>query len=84
FNVSLERFTRNWKTAEVIIAVKDARTHEKDALMGAVRDVFKDRSTVNGVYPLCDGIVSLLFCCVRSQLPPSIQGWSVGTLEIQP
>lgn len=63
FNAGMERFIRNWKTTEIIIAVKDARMHENDALVGVVvlplKDILKESSKLNGVFPLCGGIGKL-------------------------
>ncbi|KAG9531204.1 hypothetical protein KCU93_g2031, partial [Aureobasidium melanogenum] len=94
FNAGTERFVRDWRTAEVYISVRDARVHEDDPVMGIVRlpliDVLKDRSQVNGSYPLYGGVgygrirVSMVFRSVESQLPKELLGWDWGTLIVDP
>lgn len=94
FDAGTERFVRDWRTASIIIAVRDARLHEKDALLGVVvlplRDVFKERSQVADSFPLIGGIgfgrvlLSIIFRSVELQLPRELCGLDIGTLEIQP
>ncbi|KAI9678850.1 MAG: hypothetical protein M1817_005910 [Caeruleum heppii] len=92
FNAGTERFIREWRTAEVIISVRDSRVHEDDPLLGVVvlplRQVFAHRAQVNDHYPLAGGIghgrvrVSMVFRSVELQAPRELLGWDYGTLEI--
>ena len=92
FNASTERFVRDWRNAEAIIAVRDARTHEDDPLLGFVylplEQLFANRSQVDGTYPISGGSgfgrmrVSLVFRAVGLELPKTLLGWDFGTLEI--
>ncbi|KAF7309714.1 Meiotically up-regulated 190 protein [Mycena indigotica] len=94
FSASTERFVKDWRTASVMVAVRDQRLHEVDPLIGVVvlplRTLFEKRSQVSGSYPLTGGIgfgrvkLSLVFRSVQAQLPRSLIGWDVGTLDIQP
>ncbi|KAF2433433.1 hypothetical protein EJ08DRAFT_731760 [Tothia fuscella] len=93
FNAGCEKFIRDWRTAEVIIAVRDARIHEDDALLGVVtlplKELFKDRSQTNDIYPLAGGVgygkcrVSMVFRSVQLQVPKELLGWEYGTLDIK-
>lgn len=60
FNAGTERFVANWKTAEVMISVRDDREREDDALLGMIylplRRIFEKRSQVMQTYPLVGGI----------------------------
>ena len=92
YNAGTERFIRNWKDAEVIIAVRDSRVHENDALLGIIHlpleHVLEKRAQTNETYPLCGGIgygklrVSMIFRAIEIQLPMELQGWDYGTLEV--
>jgi hypothetical protein len=94
FNAGCERFIRDWRTAEIMVSVRDARVHEDDALLGIVmlplRDIFKKRSQVNGMYPLSGGVgygkcrISMVFRSVQLQSPREMLGWDYGTLDIKP
>ncbi|KAJ7281538.1 hypothetical protein C8J57DRAFT_1463740 [Mycena rebaudengoi] len=94
FAAGTERFIKDWRTASLIIAVRDSRTHEADPLIGVVvlplQTLFKDRSQISQAFPLTGGIgygrmqVSLVFRSVQSALPRALLGWDVGTLDIQP
>lgn len=94
YNAGCERFIRDWRDCEVFVAVRDARIHEDDALLGMVHfplhEVFKERSQVMGYYPLTGGIghgrirISMVWRSVQLQAPPSLLGWELGTLEVQP
>jgi hypothetical protein len=93
FNAGTERFVRDWKTAELIVSVKDSREGEQDPLLGIVylplRKVFEKRSQVVDSYPLAGGIgygrarISLVWRSVELRLPKEISGWDFGTLEIK-
>ncbi|KAJ7623317.1 hypothetical protein FB45DRAFT_925258 [Roridomyces roridus] len=94
FGASTERFIKDWRTTSLILAVRDSRLHEADALIGVVnlplRTLFKERSHVSESFPLTGGIgygrvqISLVFRSVQAQLPRSLLSWDVGTLDIQP
>jgi hypothetical protein len=94
FNAGCERFLRDWRSAEVMISVRDARVHEDNALLGMVilplSEVFKHRSQVNGIWPLTGGIgygkvrISMVFRSVQLQAPENLLGWEYGTLDIKP
>ncbi|KAK1757995.1 hypothetical protein QBC47DRAFT_373526 [Echria macrotheca] len=93
FNAGTERFVRDWRTAEVIVSVRDAREGENDPLLGVVylplRRVFDKRSQVMATYPLAGGIgygrarVSLVWRSVELKLPKELTGWDYGTLEVK-
>ena len=93
FNAGTERFIRDWRTTEVIIAVRDSRVHENDPLLGIVAlplgKIFRERSQVMDNYPLVGGLgygrvrISVVFRSIRLQAPKELLGWdSYGTLEI--
>ncbi|KAK4998007.1 hypothetical protein LTR28_013794 [Elasticomyces elasticus] len=94
FNAGTERFIKDWRTAEVFVAVKDARVHEDDALLGVVHfplsETFKHRSQINSFYPLAGGVgfgrirISMVWRAVQLQAPPEALGWEVGTLQVEP
>ncbi|PTB68821.1 hypothetical protein BBK36DRAFT_1112594 [Trichoderma citrinoviride] len=94
FNASCERFIRDWKSCEVYVAVRDARLHEDDPLLGIVhlplREVFKNRSQRNGFWPISGGIgygkirLSMVWRSVQLQAPRSLLGWQYGTVNVQP
>lgn len=92
FNASTERFVRDWRAAELFVAVRDSRVHEDDGLLGLVhlplRDVFRARSQVDKVYPLFGGMgygrvrISLVFRPVGLRLERPLLGWDYGTLVV--
>ncbi|KAI9052191.1 hypothetical protein LZ554_003551 [Drepanopeziza brunnea f. sp. 'monogermtubi'] len=92
FNAGTERFIRDWRTAEVMISVRDSRERENDALLGIVYlpldKLLDKRSQVMDTYPLVGGVgfgrarISAVFRSVEMQLPKELLGWDVGTLEI--
>jgi len=93
FNAGTERFVRDWRTTEVMVAVRDSRVHENDPLLGMVYlslgKVLRDRSQVMDSYPLVGGIaygrirISIVFRSIQLQSPKELLGWdSYGTLEI--
>ncbi|KAF2237547.1 hypothetical protein EV356DRAFT_378419 [Viridothelium virens] len=94
FNAGTERFIRDWRNSEVLIAVRDARIHEMDALLGVVtlplQHLFEERSQCVGVYPIAGGIgygrirISTVFRAVKTQLPRELKGWEYGTLVLSP
>ncbi|KIW17456.1 hypothetical protein PV08_04650 [Exophiala spinifera] len=93
FNAGTERFVANWKTAEVMISVRDDRERENDALLGMIylplRRVFEKRSQVMQTYPLVGGIgygrarISMVWRSVDLHLPKELMGWNYGTLEVK-
>ena len=93
FSAGTERFVQDWKTAEVMVALRDDREGEDDALLGMIylplRGTFKDRSQVVDTYPLVGGIgygrarISMVWRSVELQLPKELLGWNYGTLEIK-
>lgn len=94
YNAGTERFIPDWQNAEVHIGVRDARVHEDDPLLGIVHfslaDLFKERSQVNGFFPLSGGVgfgrmrISMVWRSVQLQAPPEALGWELGTLEVKP
>jgi hypothetical protein len=94
FNAGCERFISDVRNCEVHIAVRDARVHEDDPLLGIIylplEKVFHKRSQVNSVFPLSGGVgygrarVSMVFRSVQCQLPKQLTGWDYGTLDIKP
>ncbi|KAL1673301.1 hypothetical protein EV122DRAFT_270696 [Schizophyllum commune] len=92
FNAGTERFIRDWRTAQLLICVRDSRNHEVDPIIGVVslplRKIFHSRSQVTDIYPLVGGIghgrmrVQMVFRSVQVQLPRELSGWDVGTLDI--
>lgn len=93
FNAGCERFIRDIRNTEVHIAVRDARVHEDDALLGIIylplEKVFHKRSQVNSTFPLAGGVgygrarISMVFRSVQLQVPKNMLGWDYGTLDIQ-
>ena len=93
YNASTERFIGDWRNAEVYVSVRDARVSEDDPLLGIVHlplgEIFKERSQINGFYPLAGGIgygrirLSMVWRSVQLQAPPEALGWEHGTVEIQ-
>ncbi|KAF1945407.1 meiotically up-regulated gene 190 protein [Clathrospora elynae] len=94
FNAGCERFIRDVHNTEVHIAVRDARVHEDDPLLGIIYlplgSVFNKRSQVNSVFPLAGGVgygrarISVVFRSVQLQVPQNMLGWDYGTLDIKP
>jgi hypothetical protein len=94
FNAGCERFIRDVHNTEIHIAVRDARVHEDDALLGIIylplEKVFHKRSQVNSTFPLSGGVgygrarISMVFRSVQCQLPREVLGWDYGTLDIKP
>ncbi|KAI1622840.1 hypothetical protein EDD37DRAFT_633093 [Exophiala viscosa] len=93
FNAGTERFVSNWKTAEVMIAVRDDRERENDALLGMIylplHRVFEKKSQVMQSYPLVGGMgygrarISMVWRSVELKLPKELLGWNYGTLEVR-
>lgn len=93
FNAGTERFVKDWRTAEVIVSVRDSREGERDPLLGVVylplRRVFEKRSQVMQAYPLVGGIgygrarISMVWRSVELQMPRELTGWDYGTLEVK-
>ncbi|PPJ60403.1 hypothetical protein CBER1_08001 [Cercospora berteroae] len=94
YNAGTERFIGDWRNAEVHVTVRDARPDENDALLGIVHlplaEVFKNRSQINGFYPLTGGVgygrvrISMVWRSVQLQAKPEQIGWDYGTIEIAP
>lgn len=92
FNAGTERVVRDWRDAEIIISVRDARTHENDPLLGIVYlrllHLFNKRSQLIEKFPLVGGLgygrarISLVFRSVQLQAPKELLGWEYGTLEV--
>ncbi|KAK4451309.1 hypothetical protein QBC34DRAFT_59671 [Podospora aff. communis PSN243] len=92
FNAGTERFVKDWRTAEVIVSVRDSREGENDPLLGVVylplRRVFDSRSQIMGTYPLAGGIgygrarISMVWRSVELKMPKELTGWDYGTLEV--
>ena len=92
FNAGTERFIRDWRETEVIVAVRDARVHENDPLLGIVylplERLLQERSQINDTFPISGGVgfgrlrVSMVFRAVNVQLPKELRGWDYGTVEI--
>jgi Ca2+-dependent lipid-binding protein len=93
FNAGTERFVRDWKTAEVIIAVRDAKEGEADPLVGMVylplRELFVRKAQAVDNYPLVGGVgygrirLSFVWRSVEMKMPKELGGWDFGTLEIK-
>jgi hypothetical protein len=92
FNIGTELFIRDWRTAELILSVRDLRMHEHDPLVGIVvlplADIFKQRSQINDYFPLSGGIGKssfmrgayvLLNNCCRSWPCSYLDGVSANT-----
>ena len=94
FNASCERFIRDWRTADLHVAVRDARIHEENALIGVVHlpisTMLSERSQIDRFFPISGGVgygkirISILFKPIRFQAPPPLLGWDYGTLNIHP
>ncbi|KAJ7634106.1 hypothetical protein DFH06DRAFT_1055186 [Mycena polygramma] len=94
FAAGTERFIKDWRSATVIIAVRDSRQHEVDPLIGVVvlplKTLLKERSQITDAFPLVGGVgfgrmqLSLVFRSVQARLPKPLLGWDIGTLDIQP
>ncbi|KAG6844863.1 hypothetical protein H0H87_002986 [Tephrocybe sp. NHM501043] len=96
YNASTEKFIRDWRSTFAMIAVRDARAHEVNPLLGVVVLPLHTLLTHRGVshlsesFPLVGGIgygrmhLSLTFRSVQLQLPTRLLGWEIGTLDIAP
>ncbi|EXJ79281.1 hypothetical protein A1O3_08783 [Capronia epimyces CBS 606.96] len=92
FNAGTERFIRDWRTAEIMVSVRDDREREDNPLLGMVylplRTVFEKTSQVMQIYPLVGGMgygrmrISMVWRSVQLKLPRELLGWNYGTLEI--
>lgn len=88
------RFIRDWRTAEVIIVVRDKRRSRSDTFLGAVRiniaELFKrhESSRVQMTVPIEGGEGSglanivILFRSVELDLRPAFRSWAYGTLQV--
>ncbi|KAL2210624.1 hypothetical protein CC79DRAFT_1366007 [Sarocladium strictum] len=94
YNAGCERFIGDWRDAEVMVSVRDARIDEEDPLLGVVflplNEIFKERSQVMGFWPLTGGVgygrirLSMVWRSLQLNAPPNMLGWDYGTLEVQP
>jgi hypothetical protein len=92
FEAGTEKFVRDWTSTVVRVQVRDARTREKDPVLGIVsvdlKDLFKTGSEITRLFPLQGGIgygranISFLFRQVKIPLPRQLLGWETGTVEI--
>lgn len=92
FEAGTEYFIRDWRTAIVRVAVRDARLREHDPLLGIVNvkltDIFQGSSQVTQMMALQEGVgfgranISFLFKAVDAQLPKPMLGWETGTVEL--
>lgn len=93
YNAGTERFIPDWQNTEVYVSVRDARVSEDDPLLGIVHlplgEILKDRSQINGFYPLSGGIgygrirLSMVWRSIQLQTPPEALGWELGTVDVQ-
>ncbi|SPN99246.1 uncharacterized protein DNG_02283 [Cephalotrichum gorgonifer] len=93
FNAGTEKFVRDWRTAELIVSVRDSREHENDPLLGVLYlplcRVFESQSQVMENFPLAGGIgygrarISMVWRSVECKLPKELMGWDYGTLEVK-
>ena len=93
FNAGTEKFVRDWRTSEVLIAFRDAREGESDALLGVVylplAKLFHKRSQINDTFPIAGGIgfgrarISLVWRSTELRMPDELRGWDYGTLEVK-
>ncbi|KAL0568797.1 hypothetical protein V5O48_013180 [Marasmius crinis-equi] len=93
-NAGTEKFIKDWRQTVVMIAVRDARLHENDPLIGVVvlplKKLLKDGCQITDSFPLVGGMgfgrvkCSLLFRSLQAKLPRPILGWNTGTVEIFP
>lgn len=94
YNAGTERFIRDWRNTQIHVAVRDARVHEDDALIGIVhlpvKEIFEKKSMANEFYPLAGGVgfgrirISMVFRAVQLQASPQMLGWGYGTVDINP
>ncbi|KAF2108948.1 hypothetical protein BDV96DRAFT_586265 [Lophiotrema nucula] len=94
FNAGCERFIRDYNNTEVHIAVRDARVHEDDPLLGIIYlplgEILKHRSQIDSNFPISGGVgygrarISMVFRSVQLQSPKELLGWEYGTMEINP
>lgn len=92
YNAGTERFVRDWTTAVCLVAVRDSRTPEHDALLGVVplklSEVFKNASQVTKNYLLIGGVgqakirISMIWESVDYKLEKHLLGWEVGNIRI--
>lgn len=92
FEAGTERFIRDWREAVVRIQVRDARTREKDPVLGVISvnlcDLFKESSEVTRLFSLQEGVgygranISFLFRQVKLDVPRALLGWETGTVEV--
>ena len=93
-NAGTERFVNDWRNADVLFSIRDARGYENDPILGVVhlplKTVFAERSQISRFYPIMGGVghgrlrVSMVFRSMALQLPRQLLGWDVGTIDIQP
>ena len=93
-NAGTERFVSDWRNADLLFCIRDARGYENDAILGVVhlplKVIFAKRSQISSFYPILGGIghgrirVSMVFRSVTLQCPRPLLGWDVGTIDIEP
>ncbi|CAK4030351.1 hypothetical protein D6D28_09155 [Lecanosticta acicola] len=88
------RFVRDWRTAEIIVTVRDKRFHKTDTLLGAVRitlaDLFQrhQASRVQLGFPIEGGEgcglanLTVLWRAIEMNPAPAMRSWQYGTLKI--
>ncbi|KAH8835959.1 hypothetical protein DL96DRAFT_1809735 [Flagelloscypha sp. PMI_526] len=92
FEAGTERFVRDWTKTVVRVQVRDARTREKDPVLGIVtvnlKDLFTTSSQVTRLFALQEGIgygranISFLIRQVKMPIPRELLGWDTGTVSI--
>ena len=93
FNAGTERYVKDWRSAEVIVSVRDSRVHENDPLLGVVylplARIFEKKSQVVLSAALAGGLgygrarISLVWRSLEIKLPKEMIGWDYGTFEIR-
>ncbi|KAF2165294.1 hypothetical protein M409DRAFT_36902 [Zasmidium cellare ATCC 36951] len=94
FGSEVWRFVRDWRTAEVIVVVRDKKRHRTDTFLGAVRiniaDLFErnQSSRVQLAFPVEGGMgsglanMTILFRALNMDPPPEQRSWDYGTLQV--
>lgn len=88
------RFVRNWRTAEIVVVVRDKKRHRSDTFLGAIRinvaDLFERNhsSRVRFSFLLEGGVgsglanMTILFRAIEIDPPPEQRSWDYGTLQM--
>jgi hypothetical protein len=72
FEAGTERFVRDWRDTVVRVQIRDARTREKDPVLGIVTvklaELFKNSSEVTRLFSIQEGVgeQDLSAVCVRA------------------